>query len=75
MKGSSVHAIQEILAFHLVTLLIVGRGQKVWESETMPDDWSEAVIIRYFKQGYKRQCSNYGSISLVDIADNVYVAL
>ncbi len=39
--------------------------QEVWESETMPDDWSEAVIIPFFKKGDKRQCSNYRGISAI----------
>ncbi len=42
--------------------------QEVLELETMPDDWSGAVIIPFFKKGDKRQRSNYRGICLIDIA-------
>ncbi len=47
--------------------------EEVWESETMPDDLSEAVIIPFFKKGDTRQCSNYRGISLIDIAAKVFL--
>ncbi len=49
--------------------------QEIWESETVPDDWSEAVIIPFFKKGDKRQCFNYRGISLMNIAAKVNATL
>lgn len=39
--------------------------RKIWETEKMPDDWSEGVICPLFKKGDKFQCSNYRGITLI----------
>ncbi len=36
---------------------------KVWLSEAVPNNWSEAVLLPLFKKGDKRICSNYRGIS------------
>ncbi len=45
---------------------------KVWLSETVPNNWSEAVLLPLFKKGDKRICSNYRGISLIDVAAKVF---
>ncbi len=45
---------------------------KVWFCETVPNNWSEAVLLPLFKKKDKRICSNYRGISLIDVAAKVF---
>lgn len=47
----------------------------MWASETIPDDWSEAVLLPLFKKGDKKLCANYRGISLLDVAAKAFVVL
>ena len=48
---------------------------QVWSSESVPKDWTSAILIPVFKKGDKRLCSNYRGISLIDIAAKVFTSL
>ncbi|CAF4582535.1 unnamed protein product, partial [Rotaria magnacalcarata] len=46
----------------------------VWEQEVMVKEWTEAIIIRLYKnKGDKRICDNYRGISLLDVAGKIFV--
>jgi hypothetical protein len=48
----------------------------VWEQEIMVKDWTEAVIIRLYKnKGDKRICDNYRGISLLVVAGKVFARI
>jgi hypothetical protein len=48
---------------------------EVWAAEVIPQDWSEALLIPFFKKGDSSMCSNYRGISLIDIAGKIFSAL
>jgi hypothetical protein len=44
---------------------------KIWSEENTPQDWRDASIIPIFKKGSRRECGNYGGISLLSIAGKI----
>jgi hypothetical protein len=48
----------------------------VWEQEVMVKDWTEAILIRLYKnKGDKRICDNYRGISLLVVAGKVFARI
>nr|CAH8840565.1 unnamed protein product [Trichobilharzia regenti] len=47
----------------------------IWESETIPSDWSTSVLLPFHKKGDRSICENYRGISLIDIAAKVFVSI
>ena len=45
--------------------------QNVWNTETMPERWKEAVIVPIYKKGERALCANYRGIALLDTAYNI----
>ncbi|CAH8460292.1 unnamed protein product [Heterobilharzia americana] len=43
----------------------------IWESNTIPSDWSKSLIIPVFKKGEKSSCDNHRGISLTNIASKI----
>jgi hypothetical protein len=39
---------------------------KIWEEETLPEDWTSSIIVTIFKKGDSKECSNYRTISLIN---------
>jgi hypothetical protein len=37
----------------------------IWNTEILPDQWKEFVIVPIHKKGYKTDCSNYRGLSLL----------
>lgn len=52
----------DILALQIHELIL-----KVWAEETIPSEWSEALVIPIYKKGDKKLCSNYRGISLLNV--------
>ena len=44
---------------------------KIWEKETVPQDWKDANIVSLFKKGDRKDCGNYRGISLLSIAGKI----
>jgi hypothetical protein len=49
--------------------------QIAWTSETLPQDWREAILIPFPKKGDKTLCTNYRGISLIDIAGKIFASI
>ena len=47
----------------------------VWLSESYPADWSEAILLPFFKKGDRKLCSNYREISLIDVVAKAFTVL
>ncbi|CAH8445377.1 unnamed protein product [Heterobilharzia americana] len=43
----------------------------IWESNTIPSDWSKSLIIPVFKKGKKSSCNNYRGISVMNIVSKI----
>ena len=44
----------------------------VWESETVPDDWVEQLLIILHKNGSSQDCDNYRGIALLSVPGKVF---
>ena len=44
---------------------------QIWETEEIPKDWKDAIIVPVFKKGRRKDCGNYRSISLLSIAEKM----
>ena len=47
---------------------------RIWETETVPDNWGELIIVPIFKKGARNYCGNRG-ISLTPVVTRVLAAL
>ena len=45
---------------------------KAWNSQSIPDDWSNAIILPIHKKGSTTDCHNYRGISLLSVGAKVY---
>ena len=48
---------------------------EIWSSETFPEDWSDALLLPFYKKGDKSLCSNYRGISLIDVAAKIFAVV
>ena len=49
--------------------------EKVWEEETLPTDWTRGIVFPIYKDGDKRDPSNYRGITLLSIVGKVYAQI
>lgn len=47
------------------SMLLEPLFRRIWEEETIPNDWKESIIIKIPKKGDRRQCGNWRGISIV----------
>lgn len=59
-----------ILAPWILRILLL-----VWEHEVIPQDWSDAIILPFYKKLDKTNCKNYRGISLLDITGKVFAII
>jgi len=45
--------------------------QKIWETKQWPTEWTQSLIIPLSKKGNLRQCQNYKTISLINLASKI----
>ena len=39
--------------------------QEIWDAQKIPQDWKDTSIVPLFKKGDRKDCGNYGGISLL----------
>ena len=44
---------------------------QIWETEEIPKDWKDGIIVPVFKKGRRKDCGNYRGISLLSIAEKI----
>ena len=44
---------------------------QVWQEQTIPHEWKDALIVPIPKKGDLSSCGNWRSISLLDVAEKV----
>ena len=47
----------------------------IWDSEEIPEDWGESVVVPIFKKGNRQLCDNYRGISLTPVISRVFASL
>jgi hypothetical protein len=45
---------------------------KIWENETLPDQWLKGIMCPVFKKGDPKLCKNYRAITLLNVVYNVF---
>ena len=45
---------------------------KIWQSETIPNDWAKGLIVKLPKKGDKRMCDNWRGITLLSIPGKIF---
>ena len=53
--------------FHLLT--------RIWDTETVPDNWGESIIVPIFKKGARNECGNHRGISLTPVVMRLLASL
>ena len=48
---------------------------RIWETETVPDNWGESLIVAIFKKGSRSECSNHRGISLTPVVTRIPASL
>jgi hypothetical protein len=61
-----IQAVGEILHFKIHELI-----NSIQNTEKLPDQWKESIIVPVHKKGYKTDCSKYWEISLVSTSYNI----
>ena len=46
--------------------------EKIWETESIPRDWTNQIIIPIHKHGSRSRCENYRGISLLCVASKIF---
>lgn len=49
--------------------------QGIWTTEHIPQDWSDSVILPFYKKNDKTVCKNYRGISLIDICAKIFTSI
>ena len=44
---------------------------QIWETEEIPKDWKDAMIVPVLKKRRRKDCGNYRGISLLSIAEKI----
>jgi hypothetical protein len=60
----------EVLAEALTKLF-----ELVWNTENVPDNWGESIIVPIFKKGDKRLCENHRGISLTPVITRILASI
>ena len=47
----------------------------IWNSEEIPEDWGESIVVPIYKKGDKEQCGNYRGISLTPVISRIFASL
>lgn len=47
----------------------------IWNSESVPQDWKDSVVVPVYKKGSRTDCSNYRGISLLSIAGKLVTSI
>ena len=42
-----------------------------WKKEKLPEEWKKSIIVPTHKKGDKRDCNNYGGISILQTTYNI----
>ena len=48
---------------------------KIWDEETLPTEWKEEIICPIYKKGDRMICSNYRSITLLNVVHKLFSIL
>ena len=47
----------------------------IWQNEILPDEWTKSIIITLTKSGDTTECNNHRTISLINHASKVILAI
>lgn len=68
----AIHA--ELLKADILTStkVLTDLFQNIWNSDTIPEDWSKGLIVKIPKKGDIKNCTDWRGISLLSISSKVF---
>ncbi len=54
------------------TRVLTDLFQDIWNSDTIPEDWSKGLIVKVAKKGNIKSCDNWHGITLLSIPSKVF---
>lgn len=54
------------------TRVLTDLFQNIWNSDTIPEDWSKGLIVKIPKKGNTKNCDNWRGITLLSIPSKVF---
>ena len=54
------------------TRVLTDLFQNIWNSDTIPEDWSKGIIVKVPKKGNTKNCENWSGITLLSLPSKVF---
>ena len=54
------------------TRVLTDLFQNIWNSDTIPEDWSKGIIVKVPKKGNTKNCDNWCGITLLSVPSKMF---
>ena len=54
------------------TRVLTDLFENIWNSDTIPEDWSKEIIVKVLEKGNTKNCDNWRGITLLSVPRKVF---